>query len=63
MNIRTSLGKYACAAVALLVIMGGADAVRGQQVSQATPPPGAATSSTEEGHTQMDESFDSAVAH
>jgi hypothetical protein len=58
MNIRTSLGNYASAALALLVIMGGADAARGQQLSAATPPPGAAVTSTEEGHTQMDESFE-----
>jgi len=59
MKIRTSLGEYARAAVALFVILSGGHAVLGQQaVTSPTPRPGAGESSTEEGHTQMDESFD-----
>ena len=42
MNIRTSLGEYACAALALLAVLSGAGAVLGQQVTPPTPPPGAA---------------------
>src|SRR3954465_7426565 len=59
MKIRPSLGGYGCAAVALLVLIAGANAVVGQQaVTSPTPWPEAAESSTEEGHTQLDEAFD-----
>lgn len=59
MKIRTSFGEHGWAALASLIIISGANAVLGQQaVTAPTPPPGAAESSTEEGHTQMDESFD-----
>jgi hypothetical protein len=58
MKIRPSLVGYASAAVALLAILSGADPVLGQQMTTPTPPPGGAESSVEEGHTQMDESFD-----
>jgi hypothetical protein len=58
MRLRTSLGKYAGAAVALLTVLSGARAVLGQQATQVTPPPGAATSSTEQGRTPLYESFE-----
>ena len=59
MNIRTSLGEHGWAALASLVLISGANTVVGQQaVTSPTPLPGAAESSTEEGHTQIDESFD-----
>ena len=59
MTFRTSALNYASAAVALLVIIGGANTLLGQlAVTMPTPPPGAADSSTEEGHTQIDDSFD-----
>src|SRR3977135_3791702 len=59
MKIRPSLGGYASAAVALLVIISGTNTVVGQQaITAPTPWPEAAESSTEEGHTQLDESFD-----
>src|ERR1700704_470833 len=59
MKIRPSLGGYGRIAAALLVIISGVNVVVGQQaVTTPTPPPGAAESSVEEGHTQMDESFD-----
>ena len=58
MIIRASLGKCTGAALALLAVLSGAATLFGQQVTQATPPPSAATSSTEEGRTPLDESFD-----
>src|SRR4051794_4615063 len=59
MKLRPSLGGYGWAAIALVVLISGATAVVGQQaVNTPTPRPGAAESSTEEGHTQLDESFD-----
>src|SRR6266480_8024985 len=83
MKIRTSLGEYGRAAVALLVIMSGADSAFGQQekeidvwmaapsdltlavtqvppvltVTQVTPTDSALTS-TEQGRTPLDESFE-----
>ena len=73
MKIRTSLGECRCAVVALLVIMSSADAVLGQQVwmeagtdqpldlslgaVQAVPADDE-LSSEEQGHTQLDQSFD-----
>jgi hypothetical protein len=58
MKIRLSLGEYG-AAVALFLVMSSANTVVSQQAfTTATPRPGAAESSTEEGHTQIDESFD-----
>src|SRR5947199_8157578 len=83
MKIRTSLGEYGRAAVALLVIMSGADSAFGQQekeidvwmaapsdltlaVTQVAPdltvtqvaPTDSALTSTEQGATPLDESFD-----
>jgi len=58
MKIRTSLVGYAGAVVAFLAVLSSADRLLGQQMTTPTPPPGAAESSTEQGHTQMDESFD-----
>ena len=55
--MRTYLGRYAGAAVAMLVLLSGADSVLGQQTSP-TPPPSAAESSTEQGQTPIEESFD-----
>src|SRR5947209_2825763 len=60
MSIRTSLRDYACTAVALLVLLTvfTAETVLGQQaVGTPTPSPSAGDSSTEQGHTQLDESF------
>ncbi|MFZ1219594.1 MAG: OprD family outer membrane porin [Chthoniobacterales bacterium] len=59
MNRRTSLGQRGWAALASLFIISGANTALSQQaVTTPTPPPGAAESSTEQGHTQMDDSFD-----
>src|SRR3979411_816337 len=59
MRIRTSLGGYGRAAVALLLLRSGGQAVLAQQaIASATPPPGAADSSIEEGRTDIDGSFD-----
>src|ERR1044072_8042683 len=59
MNIRTSLGGCAGAVVAFLAALVSADPVLGQQAfTTPPPPPTAAESSVEQGHTQMDESFD-----
>ena len=58
MKIRTSPGGCASVAVALLALFSSGHAARGQQmVTTPSPPPGAAESSTEQGHTQLDESF------
>ena len=59
MKIRTSRGERASIALAILALLSSGNAVFGQQpAATTTPPPGAAESSTEEGHTQMDETFD-----
>jgi len=56
MNIRTSLNGCGYAAVALLIIISGANTVVSQQAfTTPTPPPGAAELSTEEGHTEIDQ--------
>src|SRR5688572_6550791 len=55
--MRTYLGKYASAAVAILVLLSGAESVLGQ-LTTPTPPTSAAESSTEQGQTPLDESFD-----
>ena len=83
MNIRTSLGDYACTAVALLAVLSGTCTALGQQekevdiwtatpsdltfaVTQVPPvatvtqvaPTDTALTSTEQGETTLDESFD-----
>ena len=64
MAIRTSLGEYGCAAVALLAMMSG---MTGCQTVARTPTPSDAgatnsqkgpPSSVEQGRTPLDESFD-----
>src|SRR5215203_29474 len=58
MKIRPSLGGYGRAAIALVVLISGLNSILGQQpVTSPTPPPGGGDSSTEEGHTQLYESF------
>jgi outer membrane porin, OprD family len=57
MKARTSLGQFAGVAVALLALTTGVDSVLGQQTS-ASATPSAATSSVEQGQTQLDETFD-----
>ena len=57
MKVQTSLRQHA-RAVALLVMMSGAATVVGQvAVTNPAPEPSAVESSTEQGHTQLDESF------
>src|SRR3954451_17254429 len=58
MKIRTCLSRCGRAAVALLILLSAADSILGQQaVTNPTLPPSASDSSTEQGHTQLDESF------
>jgi hypothetical protein len=69
MTIRTSLGEYACAALALLAVLSGATTVHAQQqarvdggASAASEAPRSVTddgamSSTEQGRTPLPESF------
>src|SRR5882762_8099177 len=73
MKKRTSLGEFACATVALLAMLSGADSVLGQQESKmdlwmAAPsdlslavtqvaPEDSALTSVEEGRTELDQSF------
>lgn len=61
MKIRTSLGEYGCAVVALLAVMSGTN-TGCQTVPPTAPPSDAAAqkgpSSVEQGHTPLDESFD-----
>jgi hypothetical protein len=67
MIIRTSHGKYACSALALLAVLCGADTALGQTEAGASgsaeAPPSAfdysATSSTEQGQVPLTESFES----
>jgi hypothetical protein len=59
MRIRTIGGKHTCFAFAMLALMSGVGAVPGQQPStSASATPSGATSSVEQGHTELDETFD-----
>jgi outer membrane porin, OprD family len=59
MKIRTSRGERTCLALAVLILMSGINAVFGQQPNTAaTATPGAADSSVEQGHTEVDQMFD-----
>src|ERR1044072_7927661 len=59
MNITTSLGVYAGVWLASLALLSSANNAVGQQaVTTPTPPPSAAESSVEQGHTEIDEAFD-----
>ena len=56
---RTRPGSRACAVLALLAVLSAADTALGQDAAaRSTLPPGAATSSVEDGQAPLDESFD-----
>src|SRR5690349_9624748 len=59
MKIRTSRGEHACVALTILTLLTGVNAARGQQpAASPSATPGAAESSVEQGHTQIDQTFD-----
>jgi hypothetical protein len=57
MKVRTFLGSYCRIAFAMLPLMAGMRVACGQQPST-SPTPGAAESSVEQGHTEIDQTFD-----
>jgi hypothetical protein len=59
MGVRTTRGEYAGIAFAMLALIGGGRLAFGQQPGVSpTATPSAATSSVEQGHTELDQSFD-----